>query len=388
MVQPINQAAILGDGMNLVPNYAAQQAQAQQMALQQSQQQLAQQSFRQKQMEAQRELDQEDAYQADLKLAIQSGNPQDIINLSYKYSKQSEGVKRSFDMQDEVVRNADRKQAVTLLSYVRNGRADLAAQSLQDRIAKSRQAGEPDDPQDLAILEALKSGDPARVKEAEGLITYYVAATSDDPAKTLGDLNPKTNAPNVQKEVEYYRSIGRDDLAEAELAKAGLLTVPGAGVYRVSDFMSGGSLVATPEQQAQSEDFARRFPNAPKTANDGIPATGQAIEQQALSLVPGIVVTSGKRSPEKNAAVNGQPDSFHLTDQARDFVPPKGTSMGKLAMILRKGFPGFDVINEGDHVHVEPKVRGPVKVKSKQQFDKLASGTEFIAPDGSRRVKP
>lgn len=397
-MNPINQAEILGSGMNLVPNYAAQQAQAQQMELQRSQQQLAQQAFRQKQMEAQREIDQETAYDADLAAAIQSGNPQDIIKLSLKYPKQSESIKRGFDMQDKVVRDADLRQAVSILGYVSNGKPDLAAKSLRDRIEKGRQAGEPDDPQDAAILEALESGDPARIAEAKGLISYQVAAITgtDNFSKTLGDLNPEDKKDALQKKVEYLRSIGRDDLAEAVLTEQGLLTVPSAGVFRISDFArgggptsGGGGIVATPEQQAESEAMARRLPNAPKYGNDRlVPATGQAIEAQALSLVPGLTVTSRQRSPEKNAAVGGQANSFHLTDQARDFVPPKGTSMGKLTALLKRGFPGFDVINEGDHVHVEPKTRGPVKVKSKQQFDKLASGTEFIAPDGSRRVKP
>ncbi len=365
----------MGNGMNLVPSYAAQQAQAQQMALQQSQQRLTQQTQMFEAQKAQQEIDEETAYENDMAAAIRTGNPQDIINLSLKYPGKSEGIKRSFDMQDKVVRDADLRQAVSILGYVSNGKPELAAKSLEDRIAKARAAGEPDDPQDMAILEALKSGDPARIAEAKGLISYQVASITgaDNFSKTLGDLNPKTNQTALQKEVDYLRSIGRNDLAEAKLTEQGLLTVQGAGVYNISDFARGGG-------RSSSGD--------PTPSADPMSATGQAIEAQALSLVPGLTVTSGMRSPEKNAAVGGRPDSFHLTDQARDFVPPKGTSMGKLAMILKKGFPGFDVINEGTHVHVEPKTRGPVKVKSKQQFDKLASGTEFIAPDGSRRVKP
>lgn len=83
-------------------------------------------------------------------------------------------------------------------------------------------------------------------------------------------------------------------------------------------------------------------------------ATGSAIEQAVTSMVPGVTVTSGARSPQKNAMVGGVTNSYHLTDQARDFVPPKGMTTGALAMALKSMIPSFDVLNEGDHVHVEP----------------------------------
>jgi hypothetical protein len=40
------------------------------------------------------------------------------------------------------------------------------------------------------------------------------------------------------------------------------------------------------------------------------------------------------------------------------------------------------------HIATEGGVGGAVHVESKAEFDKLPSGTPFIAPDGSRRVKP
>jgi uncharacterized protein YcbK (DUF882 family) len=83
--------------------------------------------------------------------------------------------------------------------------------------------------------------------------------------------------------------------------------------------------------------------------------TGAAIEQTAQSVVPGLTVTSRQRSATHNAAVGGVRNSYHLTDQARDFVPPQGMSMGTLHARLAAAMPGFDVINEGNHVHVEPK---------------------------------
>jgi uncharacterized protein YcbK (DUF882 family) len=71
--------------------------------------------------------------------------------------------------------------------------------------------------------------------------------------------------------------------------------------------------------------------------------------------LPGERVTSTRRSPARNRAVGGVTNSFHLTGQARDSVPPPGMSMGAYAAELRRLNPGMDVINEGDHVHIEPR---------------------------------
>jgi hypothetical protein len=91
-----------------------------------------------------------------------------------------------------------------------------------------------------------------------------------------------------------------------------------------------------------------------------------------LSAVPGAVVTSRMRSPEKNAAVGGVPNSFHLTDEARDFVPPEGARMEDFARAVRASLPGgYRVINEGDHVHVEPAKRG-------------GGGTRVVAQGGQK----
>jgi hypothetical protein len=40
---------------------------------------------------------------------------------------------------------------------------------------------------------------------------------------------------------------------------------------------------------------------------------------------------------------------------ARDSVPPPGMSMGEYHRRLKAANPGFDVINEGDHIHMEPR---------------------------------
>lgn len=77
--------------------------------------------------------------------------------------------------------------------------------------------------------------------------------------------------------------------------------------------------------------------------------------------LPGERVTSTFRTPARNAAVGGVPNSFHTRrgidgkPLARDSVPPPGMSMSEYARRLKALNPNYDVINEGDHVHMEPK---------------------------------
>lgn len=73
------------------------------------------------------------------------------------------------------------------------------------------------------------------------------------------------------------------------------------------------------------------------------------------SGIPGERVTSTYRSPERNRSVGGVANSYHLSGRARDSVPPAGMSMAAYAAELRRLNPGLQVINEGDHVHMEPR---------------------------------
>lgn len=124
---------------------------------------------------------------------------------------------------------------------------------------------------------------------------------------------------------------------------------------------------ATPQGQPQGDYVdalppgVRPRPNQPSSA----PAAGggernqpvsvsfrssQEADSAITSLIPGVRVTSGARSPADNRRVGGAPGSFHLQDRARDLVPPSGMSVGQLASRLQQA--GFRVLNEGDHVHV------------------------------------
>jgi len=69
-----------------------------------------------------------------------------------------------------------------------------------------------------------------------------------------------------------------------------------------------------------------------------------------------LVVTSGRRSPETNAAVGGVPNSAHLSGYGMDLR--RNLKPETLSYLQNSG---LKVLDEGDHYHVEPKTRGSVK---------------------------
>lgn len=107
----------------------------------------------------------------------------------------------------------------------------------------------------------------------------------------------------------------------------------------------------------QTGDVAPPSPTDVAPTSGGlVPLTGEEIETAVLGAVPGMTVTGRGRTAGRNAAVGGVSNSYHLTDQARDFVPEDGVAaIPAAAAQLRQQLGGdYDVIAENDHIHVEP----------------------------------
>lgn len=76
-----------------------------------------------------------------------------------------------------------------------------------------------------------------------------------------------------------------------------------------------------------------------------------------LGVVPGVSVSSGRRTPERNRALGGVEGSFHLAGRAVDLVGSRAAleqaARTANAQRITPGCTGpEEVIDEGDHVHV------------------------------------
>ena len=395
-MQPIDQGAILRSGALLIFDLQAQMAQQQQIDVQRQNVGLQAAKFQQEQFENAREQATLDSYAADItaigNLPV-SQQPQAIAALIRKYPKQSEALKRSLDAQDQTVKEANFRAAGEIYSLLQNGAPDKAAAKLRQRIEADRAAGQ-DTSDDEAILGQLESGDPEQVQKAASLIGWQLSASAgpDKFASTYGAINDRTE---FEKQYEYIkREFGEDEADNFARNKYDPFVESnnkyGTTFYRSSDLAGGG-----PAPQRGSTGTGGNV-----SGGKGKPvADAKAV---ARDLFPNIAITSGRRDPN-SALGRANPKSFHnSTDAAIDVKPIPGMSFSDYVKRYRDaGYTILEARNEvgkgrsphatGDHWHVVlgggPQ-SGPVRVTSKAQYDKLASGAEFIAPDGSRRRKP
>lgn len=118
---------------------------------------------------------------------------------------------------------------------------------------------------------------------------------------------------------------------------------------------------------------------------------GPWFEEVATEIVPGIGVAGRARTPERNREVGGVPDSYHLTDNARDFRPPANMTQGQLLAKLKSEFGSeFDVLpSKGRSVHVEPGPSFGRSVKSAPSAEPAAElGTLTPAPTKEGEAAP
>lgn len=135
-------------------------------------------------------------------------------------------------------------------------------------------------------------------------------------------------------------------------------------------------------------------------AGGGVPgwasdSMGPAFESLVLNAIPGTRVTSRQRSRAANAAANGVTNSYHLTNNARDFVPPPGMSMDEFTARVRQ-IPGIqklgaDVIYEGPgaahstgpHVHIEPGGGHRTSAPYSTQAPAMAAASQYPTAPGT-----
>ena len=125
---------------------------------------------------------------------------------------------------------------------------------------------------------------------------------------------------------------------------------------------------------------------------EGVAGQGGAAQPQtqapqlfaALGQKYGIRPTSVQRTPERNKQVGGVANSYHLTGQAADWAVPQ---QFKTQFMADARANGFEAIDEGDHIHIEPATRGgsgggiaqPYQTPGEQQRLALAQASDARA---------
>lgn len=135
------------------------------------------------------------------------------------------------------------------------------------------------------------------------------------------------------------------------------IVAPNTGGYAAGSSVQGGDLRdgATATNPQTGEKIIFRNGQWQPASQGGAGGNVSSNFQRDVRGLPGETVTSTFRSTSHNARVGGVKNSYHLTGQARDSVPPPGMSMSEYARRLKALNPHLDVINEGDHVHMEPR---------------------------------
>lgn len=277
-----------------------------------------------------------------------------------QYPDQIDEARKLKAAMDEPARQSHITYFDGLRRVAADGRAPLVATNLQQMIAAEKAAGH-DTSEAEDMLAQVQAGDPAALRRVEAFSkgqlalldpTYFASLEKGDHGFTLGEHQQRfdengnliASGPNPADWV--WDSEGGNWVRR-----------PGTG-----DAATGGG--------GQASGVAG---GAPRTSQPPR-YTGPQIEQQAMSAVPGIRVTSRMRPRAVQqrlydayqayksgngpwAPIAAPPDhSGHQNaageDLARDFSPPPGMSLSQLHAKLSAQFPGAQVLNEGNHVHV------------------------------------
>lgn len=212
-----NDAAIIQGGMSLVPNLREQLVQDALLKQQQAVFNQGQQDRAAQQRQGQQQKQRQQEYQGAVEEALLSGDPQAIIRLRIQFPEFAKEAKDAFDALDENQRRTTTTDLGTIFARGQAGDYAGAAGPLRQRVEADRAAGQVD-PQDEAILAGLESDDPMQQRAALATVGILLSTVAGEGfASVYGKLNPTEAKPGIQREAEYYRSIGRADLADQVL---------------------------------------------------------------------------------------------------------------------------------------------------------------------------
>lgn len=385
----LDYAAILQAGQGLVPDLREQMFKSQELKLRQETMRQQQEARKLAMTQAQEAAARKAAFQARASQLMSTGKPGDIYRLMVEFPEFADQLKTAATGLSDDQKRTTLTQAGTVYTRALGGDRKGAAALIDQRIAADKAAGI-DTAEDEQIRDALLSDDEQQQKIALGTMASHIAALAgpEKYGETFGKLSGVTDKTAVQKEYEWRVQQFGKPAADTWLATTDEKFVPvqaGGSVYRASDLMG-----ATP-------------PPAQPKGGDPKPSAGEGNPTKdgvgvIKALFPSAQITSNYRPK----LLPGQTTpTYHNSGRAAvDVAPIPGMTFEQyVAKIKAAGHSIIEARDEvknpskhatGPHWHVvigEGGASGPVRIKSKQQYDKLPKGAEYIAPDGSHRRK-
>jgi hypothetical protein len=209
-------------GQFLAPLAQQQNMQAQQQQMQIQKQEAAQnaQAFQLQLAEAQRQQQQAQQYQTDAQSVLSNPTPEGFRALMLKYPQMHEGVQSAFQNYSEGEQQRVTGIASSVYSALSKGDPDSAASALTDYSAALKNAGMDTSVADNA-LKLIQSGDPAKVKQAQGMAGMILmnAYGPDKGAEVLKALAPDTKDGFTLNQGEYRYDANGNLIAVGGAAK-------------------------------------------------------------------------------------------------------------------------------------------------------------------------
>lgn len=204
----------------------------------------------------------------------------------------------------------------------------------------------------------------AEAGNTEAAASMYPLIAQEARSMGLGDV-PLEYSPEMLPALKQFAAMGDGQGSRVQSSRIGA----DGNIYNV---MADGQVVNTGVQADRQMWFRDNPGMAPElVGKDGVSRPVGQTQASAPNRGPGsldinadlqqfaglgIPISSTRRSKAKNDSVDGVPNSFHLTGEAADIVP-RTTQEKQQARQFWEGR-GYQVIDEGDHLHIEPPRRG------------------------------
>lgn len=262
-----------------------------------------------------------------------------------------------------------------------------ASKAEDDRAQKLRGAAK-------YMLQAIESKNPAQIQGAHRTVAQFMSGFGQQFPEQFDEATMLPKIQEVLAQTAYLDEGGGGDLKSlrvgadgnyyaiqgGRLVNTGVKADPNVAILEGSGGFYGvdkRNMTAAPVNLGAGG----MPPSESAPAAAGTQAPGQAAATPSGRLDPvadfaslaqqhGAQVSSLRRTPTRNQEVGGVPNSYHNSGEAGDFVVPQDR---RAAFIADARARGYEAIDEGDHVHVEPPRRGAT-------VSQFGSGQQLQAP--------